>query len=48
LGIAASTRASFYLYNAPAEVELLVEVVGQIRERFRPKGRQRRPKPDAM
>ena len=46
LGIAASTRASFYLYNTPAEVELLVEVVGQIRERFRPKGRQRRPKPD--
>jgi cysteine desulfurase/selenocysteine lyase len=47
LGIAASTRASFYLYNTPAEVDLLVEVVGQIRERFRPKGRQRRPKPDA-
>jgi cysteine desulfurase/selenocysteine lyase len=43
LGIAASTRASFYLYNTPAEVELLVDVVGQIRERFRPKGRQRRP-----
>jgi cysteine desulfurase / selenocysteine lyase len=46
LGIAASTRASFYLYNTPAEVDLLVEVVGDIRERFRPKGRQRRPKPD--
>jgi cysteine desulfurase / selenocysteine lyase len=45
LGIAASTRASFYLYNTPAEVDLLVDVVGQIRERFRPKGRQRRPKP---
>ncbi|HEY3395325.1 MAG TPA: cysteine desulfurase [Lacipirellulaceae bacterium] len=45
LGIAASTRASFYLYNTPAEVDLLVEVVGQIRERFRPKGRKRR-KPD--
>lgn len=41
LGIAASTRASFYLYNTPAEVDLLVEVVGQIRERFRPKGRKR-------
>jgi cysteine desulfurase / selenocysteine lyase len=46
LGIAASTRASFYLYNAPAEVDLLVAVVADIRERFRPKGRQRRPKPD--
>ncbi len=41
LGITASTRASFYLYNTPAEVDLLVEVVGQIRERFRPKGRKR-------
>jgi cysteine desulfurase / selenocysteine lyase len=47
LGIAASTRASFYLYNTPAEVDLLVDVVGQVRERFRPKGRQRRQKPDA-
>jgi cysteine desulfurase/selenocysteine lyase len=46
LGIAASTRASFYLYNTPAEVDLLIEVVGNIRERFRPKGRQRRPKPE--
>jgi cysteine desulfurase/selenocysteine lyase len=46
LGIAASTRASFYLYNTPAEVDLLVEVVANIRERFRPKGRQRRSKPD--
>jgi cysteine desulfurase/selenocysteine lyase len=41
LGIAASTRASFYLYNTPAEVDLLVEVVRQIRERFRPQGRKR-------
>jgi cysteine desulfurase/selenocysteine lyase len=45
LGIAASTRASFYLYNTPAEVDLLVDVVGQVRERFRPKGRHRRSKP---
>jgi cysteine desulfurase / selenocysteine lyase len=44
LGIAASTRASFYLYNRPAEVDLLVAVVGQVRERFRPKGRHRRSK----
>jgi cysteine desulfurase / selenocysteine lyase len=42
LGIAASTRASFYLYNTPAEVDLLVEVVRQIRDRFRPQGRHRR------
>ncbi len=42
LGIPASTRASFYLYNTPAEVDLLVEVVAKIRERFRPRGRKRR------
>lgn len=41
LGITASTRASFYLYNTPAEVDLLVDVVVQIRDRFRPKGRKR-------
>jgi cysteine desulfurase/selenocysteine lyase len=41
LGITASTRASFYLYNTPAEVDLLIEVLGEIRERFRPKGRRR-------
>ena len=42
LGIAASTRASFYLYNTPAEVDLLVETVRAIELRFRPKGRQRK------
>ncbi|MCI0334224.1 MAG: cysteine desulfurase [Planctomycetes bacterium] len=42
LGITASTRASFYLYNTPAEVDLLVEVVAKIRDRFRPQGRKRR------
>jgi cysteine desulfurase / selenocysteine lyase len=42
LGIAASSRASFYLYNTPAEVDLLVDVLAQIRERFRPKGRKRK------
>ena len=41
LGIAASTRASFYLYNTPAEVDLLVATVRQIRDRFRPQGRRR-------
>jgi cysteine desulfurase / selenocysteine lyase len=44
LKVTASTRASFYLYNTPAEVDLLVDVVRQIGERFRPQGRQRRPK----
>jgi cysteine desulfurase / selenocysteine lyase len=43
LGITASTRASFYLYNTPADVDLLVEVVGKIRDRFRPQGRKRKP-----
>lgn len=46
LGIAASTRASFYLYNTPEEVDLLAETVAQIRERFRPQGRQRRSTPN--
>ena len=44
LGIAASTRASFYLYNMPAEVDLLVDTVRQIQDRFKPQGRHRRPK----
>jgi cysteine desulfurase/selenocysteine lyase len=43
LGITASTRASFYLYNTPAEVDLLVETVRLIRDRFRPQGRRRHP-----
>jgi len=43
LGCAASTRASFYLYNTPAEVDLLVDTVRAIEERFRPKGRHRKP-----
>ena len=45
LGIPASTRASFYLYNTPAEVDLLVEVVAKIRDRFRPQGRKRNAAP---
>lgn len=47
LGITSSSRASFYLYNTPAEIDLLVEVVRHIHERFKPQGRHRRPKPDA-
>jgi cysteine desulfurase/selenocysteine lyase len=42
LGITASTRASFYLYNTPAEIDLLVDTVRQIQNRFRPQGRRRR------
>jgi cysteine desulfurase/selenocysteine lyase len=44
LGITASTRASFYLYNTPAEVDLLVETVRQIQDRFKPQGRHRHKK----
>ena len=42
LGITASTRASFYLYNTPAEVDQLVESLRAVRERFKPTGRRRR------
>jgi cysteine desulfurase/selenocysteine lyase len=45
LGITASTRASFYLYNTPAEVDLLVDTVRQIQDRFKPQGRHRHKKP---
>jgi cysteine desulfurase/selenocysteine lyase len=44
LGIAASTRASFYLYNTPAEVDLLVARLTDIERRFRPSGRRRHKK----
>lgn len=42
LGITASTRASFYLYNTPAEVDCFLEALAGVRERFRPTGRRRR------
>jgi cysteine desulfurase/selenocysteine lyase len=45
LGITASTRASFYVYNTPTEVDLLVDNVRQIQDRFKPQGRQRQRKP---
>jgi cysteine desulfurase/selenocysteine lyase len=44
LGITSSSRASFYLYNTPAEVDLLVNVLAKVQERFRPQGRHRRPR----
>ena len=47
LGITASTRASFYLYNTPEEVDRLIEGVMAVQQMFAPKGRQRkRRKPD--
>ncbi|MEM9187120.1 MAG: cysteine desulfurase [Planctomycetota bacterium] len=47
LGVTASTRASFYLYNTPAEVDLLLESIKSVREKFRPTGRRRRRRSDA-
>ncbi|MBX3425910.1 MAG: cysteine desulfurase [Pirellulales bacterium] len=47
LGISASTRASFYLYNTLEEVDLLLEGVAAVQSMFAPKGRVRkRRKPD--
>jgi cysteine desulfurase/selenocysteine lyase len=42
LGISASTRASFYLYNTLAEVDALADALAGIRDRFKPTGRKRR------
>ncbi len=44
LGITASTRASFYFYNTPEEVELLVEGVRTTVQKFAPQGRRRKPR----
>jgi cysteine desulfurase/selenocysteine lyase len=41
LGISASTRASFYLYNTPEEVDQLVATLGDIARMFKPTGRKR-------
>jgi cysteine desulfurase / selenocysteine lyase len=47
LGITASTRASFYLYNTPEEVDQLISGVVAVQQMFAPKGRVRkRRKPD--
>jgi cysteine desulfurase / selenocysteine lyase len=47
LGITASTRASFYLYNTPEEVDQLIAGVVAVQQMFAPKGRVRkRRKPD--
>ena len=42
LGITASTRASFYLYNTPEEVDRLIEGVLKVQQMFAPKGRHRK------
>ena len=44
LGIAASARASCYLYNTEAEVDHLIESVDAIGRRFAKTGRRRRPR----
>ncbi|MEM8944259.1 MAG: cysteine desulfurase [Planctomycetota bacterium] len=46
LGITASTRASFYLYNQPEDVDRLVAGIAEVQRMFAPKGRRRRRKPD--
>ncbi len=44
LGVTASTRASFYLYNRPEEVDRLVEGIGAVQAMFAPRGRRRKRK----
>ncbi len=42
LGLSASTRASFYLYNGREEVDRLLEGIAAVQAMFAPKGRRRR------
>ncbi len=42
LGLTATTRASFYLYNTMEEAETLVQSVADIQRKFAPTGRRRR------
>lgn len=42
LGLTATTRASFYLYNTLEEVDRLVAAIEQAQRRFAPTGRRRR------
>ena len=44
LGITASTRASFYLYNTVGEVDRLLEGVETVQRMFAPQGRKRKPR----
>lgn len=38
-GVAGTARASFYLYNTPAEVDALVASLGQVERLFAPSAR---------
>jgi cysteine desulfurase/selenocysteine lyase len=42
LGITASTRASFYLYNTRDEIDALMTSLNHVVEKFRPTGRRRK------
>ena len=42
LGVTASTRASFYLYNRLTDVDRLLEGVAAVQAKFAPKGRRRK------
>ncbi|TWU19604.1 aminotransferase class V-fold PLP-dependent enzyme [Allorhodopirellula heiligendammensis] len=42
IGVTATTRASCYLYNTPAEVDRLLEAVAGVRAKFAKSGRRRR------
>ncbi|MDZ4656916.1 MAG: cysteine desulfurase [Bythopirellula sp.] len=42
LGLSASTRASFYLYNGREEIDRLLEGIAAVQAMFAPKGRRRR------
>ncbi|NOY30174.1 MAG: cysteine desulfurase [Planctomycetes bacterium] len=44
LGITASTRASFYLYNQPEDIDRLVEGIAAVQKMFAPRGRRRKRK----
>ncbi len=44
LGLTATTRASFYLYNTMEEAEHLIQSVAEIQKKFAPTGRRRRPR----
>lgn len=46
LGITASTRASFHLYNRPEEIRQLLDGVLAVQRMFAPQGRRRRRKPN--
>ena len=42
LGVTATTRASYYLYNTVEEADRLVDAVSQVQKKFAPSGRRRR------